>query len=63
MPVGTDVADRGCDRPMPPADLRARAGSVRTLARFVAHDEAAPTLRAFADELEARAEALELREV
>jgi hypothetical protein len=44
---------------MTPDGLRARAERVRVLARSVAHDEAAPMLRAFADELEAKADALE----
>lgn len=44
---------------MTPAELRMRAARVRALARSVAHDEAAPILRAFADELEAKADASE----
>lgn len=47
---------------MTPAQLRVRAQRVRVLARSIAHDEAAPILRAFADELEAKAEAREVRE-
>jgi len=47
---------------MTPAELRVRAQRVRALARSVAHDEAAPILRAFADELDAKAEASEERE-
>jgi hypothetical protein len=47
---------------MTPAELRVRAERVRVLARSVAHDEAAPILRAFADELEAKAKAREVCE-
>jgi len=41
------------------AELRARATRVRRLARDFEHDEAAPRLRALADELDKRADALE----
>ena len=50
---------------MPPSDkpsaaeLRARAARVRRLARDFEHDESAPRLRAYADELEAQAKVLE----
>jgi hypothetical protein len=47
---------------MTAAELRVRAQRVRALARSVAHDDAAPILRAFADELEAKAEASEVSE-
>jgi hypothetical protein len=57
--VGTDLADSPIAQAATPAGLRARAERVRSLARSVAHDDAAPLLRAFADELEAKAEALE----
>lgn len=42
-----------------PATLRQRAERVRALARAVAHDAAADTLREYADELEVRAAALD----
>ena len=41
------------------AELRARAARVRQLARTFENDEAAPRLRAYADELDKRAHALE----
>ena len=41
------------------ADLRMRAFHARRLARDFERDEAAPRLRALADELEAEAEAIE----
>lgn len=51
--------------PIGPADhsaaLRARAERVRALARAVAHDDAADTLREYADELEVKAASLEAR--
>jgi hypothetical protein len=59
MLVGMDGVDSRGAWPKTPAGLRARAEHTRALARFIAHDEAAPTLRAYADELDARAEALE----
>ncbi len=43
------------------ATLRARAAHVRALARSIAHDDAAQTLRDYADELEAQAATLEVR--
>ncbi len=50
---------------MPPSDdrsaaeLRAHAARARWLAQSLEHDEAAPRLRAYADELDERADALE----
>jgi hypothetical protein len=41
------------------AELRARAAHIRRLARDFEHDEAAPRLRALADELDKRADVLE----
>ena len=41
------------------AELRARAARARRLARAFEHDESAPRLRALADDLQARADALE----
>ena len=61
--MGTDLVGRRCTQAMTPAGLRAQAERARTLARSVAHDEAAPILRAFADELDAKAGALEAVEV
>ncbi|MGA3399324.1 MAG: hypothetical protein ABSC95_08890 [Acetobacteraceae bacterium] len=43
------------------AALRARAERARALARWVAHDDAAQTLREYADELEMKAAAAEPR--
>jgi hypothetical protein len=42
-----------------PAALRARAERVRALARAVAHDVAAETLRKYADELDQKAATFE----
>lgn len=42
-----------------PLELRARAALVRRHARNLLFDEAVPRLRAFAEELDARAEAIE----
>jgi hypothetical protein len=41
------------------AELRARAARVRRLAETFQHDESAPRLRALADDLQARADALD----
>jgi hypothetical protein len=41
------------------AELRARAARARRLAETFRHDESAPRLRTLADELQARADALE----
>ena len=41
------------------AELRARAARARRLAETFQHDELAPRLRALADDLQARADALE----
>jgi hypothetical protein len=59
MPVGMDVANMLNCPTMTPEGLRMRARQVRALARSVADHEAAPTIRAFADELETKADALE----
>lgn len=49
---------------MPPPEfaprLRAKAKRARQLAAYFEHDEAAARIRALADELEARAEALDV---
>ncbi|HEY3846369.1 MAG TPA: hypothetical protein VGL95_04580 [Acetobacteraceae bacterium] len=57
----TDVAGVQRIHAVTPDGLRARAERVRMLARSVAHDEAAPMLRAFADELDAKADALDAK--
>jgi hypothetical protein len=62
MPVATDVAGVQRLQAATPDGLRARAERVRMLARSVAHDEAAPMLRAFADELDAKADALDAQQ-
>lgn len=54
---------------MPPSDeqsaaeLRAKAARARRLAETINHDEAAPRLRALADELEAQAETQEAEQI
>jgi hypothetical protein len=55
-----DAANQTYYQVMTPEGLRARARQVRALARSVADHEAAPTIREFADELEAKADALEI---
>jgi hypothetical protein len=63
MIVGMHLVNSPSSQTMTPEGLRVRARQVRALARSVAHHEAAPTIRAFADELEAKADALEIYSV
>lgn len=60
MIVGMHFVNSPSSQTMTPEGLRVRARQVRALARSVADHEAAPTIRAFADELEAKADALEI---
>jgi hypothetical protein len=57
--MGTEIADTSHTSSITPAGLRQRAERVRALARDIAHDSAAQTLRNLADELDAKAAAME----
>ena len=54
---------RGADMPPSPAELRDQAARARRYARVLAGDEAAKRLDELADELEAKAAALEAPQV
>jgi hypothetical protein len=57
--MSTRGIDASPDSSESPAQMRARAERVRTMARSLANDEAGERLRNYADELDARAAVLE----